>query len=148
MMLQVRCQAAATIDAKGRIALPAALRRALAVADVHSLVLTFHHGAIWGWTPSEFERTVERPLSDADPFNHEVMNFAHALLAPAQDVEVDRQGRARIPAPLRELAGLQREVMINSLVNRIEIWDRVAWKERFQSSLERARSFSGMPRGL
>ena len=100
-MLQVRCQASATVDAKGRVALPAPLRRALVVADVHSLVLTFHRGAIWGWTPEEFERTVERPLASADPFNVEVMDFAHALLAPAQDVEVDKQGRTRIPAPLR-----------------------------------------------
>jgi MraZ protein len=146
-MLQVRCQASATVDAKGRVALPAALRRALAVADVHSLVLTFHRGAIWGWTPEEFERTVERPLAGADPFNIEVMDFAHALLAPAQDVEVDKQGRTRIPAPLRALAGLQRDVMINSLVNRIEIWDRTSWDARFAQSLERAQSFSGMPRG-
>jgi MraZ protein len=147
-MLQVRCQAPATIDAKGRLALPASLRRALTVAGVNALVLTFHRGAIWGWTSDEFERTVERPLADADPFNVQVMDFAHALLAPAQDVEVDKQGRTRIPAPLRALAGLEREVMVNSLVNRIEIWDRASWDARFEESLQRAQSFSGMPRGV
>ena len=147
-MLQVRCQAPATIDAKGRLALPASLRRALTVAGVNALVLTFHRGAIWGWTSDEFERTVERPLADADPFNVQVMDFAHALLAPAQDVEVDKQGRTRIPGPLRALAGLEREVMVNSLVNRIEIWDRASWDARFEESLQRAQSFSGMPRGV
>lgn len=146
-MLQVRCQAPAIIDAKGRIALPAALRRALSVANVHSMVLTFHRGAIWGWTSEEFERTVERPLSEADPFNIEVMDFAHALLAPAQDVEVDKQGRTRIPVPLRQLAGLEREIMINSLVNRIEIWDRKVWEARFTESLKRAEQITGMPKG-
>jgi MraZ protein len=147
-MLQVRCQASATVDAKGRLALPSSLRRALAVRDVRSLVLTFHRGAVWGWTPEEFERTVERPLAEADPFNTEVMDFSHALLAPAQDVEVDKQGRVRIPAELRSLADLNREVMVNSLVNRIEIWDRPTWEQRFKQSLERAQSFVGMPRGL
>lgn len=146
-MLQVRCQASATIDVKGRIALPAALRRALSVADVHSLVFTFHRGAVWGWTSDVFERTVERPLAEADPFNIEVMDFAHALLAPAQDVEVDKQGRTRIPLPLRKLAGLHREVVVNSIVNRIEIWDKTIWEARFEESLKRAQSFSGMPRG-
>ena len=125
----------------------APLRRAVGVSDVHSLVLTFHRGAIWGWTPADFERSVEQPVAAADPFNVEVMDFAHALLAPAQDVEIDRQGRIRIPAPLRELAGLGREVMINSLVNRLEIWDRQAWTTRFSESLDRARGFSGMPGG-
>ena len=146
-MLKVRCQAVATLDVKGRVALPAPLRRAVGVSDVHSLVLTFHRGAIWGWTPADFERSVEQPVAAADPFNVEVMDFAHALLAPAQDVEIDRQGRIRIPAPLRELAGLGREVMINSLVNRLEIWDRQAWTTRFSESLDRARGFSGMPGG-
>ena len=79
IMLRVRCQASATVDAKGRMALPAPLRRALAVSDVHSLVLTFHRGAVWGWTPEEFERTVERPLADADPFNTEVMGYSRLL---------------------------------------------------------------------
>jgi MraZ protein len=107
--------------------------------------LTFHRGAIWGWLPSEFERTVERPLADADPFGTEVMDFSHALLAPAQDVEIDKQGRVRIPVPLRQLAGVEREVVINSLVNRLEIWDRATWEARFEESLKRAQSFSGMP---
>ena len=146
-MLRVRCQASATVDTKGRLALPAALRRALVVSDVHSMVLTFHRGAVWGWTPEEFERTVERPLADADPFNIEVMDFSHALLAPAQDVELDKQGRIRIPAELRELAGLDREVMVNSLLNRVEIWDRGTWDARFKQSLERSQSIAGMPRG-
>ena len=132
---------------KGRLALPAALRRALGVGNVNSLVLTFHRGAVWGWTPEEFERTVERPLAAADPFNTEVMDFSHALLAPAQDVEVDKQGRVRIPGELRLLAGLERDVMVNSLVNRIEIWDRTTWDARFKQSLERAKEFAGMPRG-
>ena len=100
-----------------------------------------------GMGSEEFERTVERPLSEADPFNTEVMDFSHALLAPAQDVEVDKQGRTRIPVPLRQLAGLEREIMINSLMNRIEIWDRQVWDARFEESLKRAQQITGMPRG-
>jgi MraZ protein len=145
-MLRVRCQAPATLDAKGRLALPAALRRALVKFEVDSLVLTFHKGAIWGWTPEDFETTVEQPMATRDPFAQDVMDFAHALLAPAQDVDVDGQGRIRVPPPLRDLAGLDRDVMVNSLLNRVEIWDREAWDARFSQSLDRARLASGMPR--
>ena len=146
-MLKVRCQAAARLDAKGRLALPAALRRELAAGDHNALVLTFHKGCVMGWTPEEFERTVERPLSEADPFDTEVMDFAHALLGPAQDVDVDGQGRIRVPALLRELAGLEREVMVNSILNRVEIWDKDAWDDRFSQARARAAALRGMPRG-
>lgn len=146
-MLHVRCQAAAHLDAKGRLALPAALRREFGVHRVTSLVLTFHKGAILGWTPAEFEQTVEAPLAKADPFDEAVMDFAHALLGPAQDVEVDGQGRIRIPPLLRELASLEREVMVNSLLNRLEIWDRASWEARFKAARLGAAALKGMPGG-
>lgn len=146
-MLRVRCQANATLDAKGRLALPAPIRRALGEVGEGSLVLTFHKGAVWGWTPADFEARVERPLADADPFDTEVMDFAHSLLAPAQDVDLDGAGRIRIPAPLRELAGLSKDVVVSSLLHRIEIWDRETWEGRFRQSLDRSAARSGMPGG-
>jgi MraZ protein len=144
-MLRVRCQATAKLDAKGRVALPAQLRRALGSADVGSLVLTFHKGAVWAWSPADFEESVERPLAALDPFDDAVADFAHALLAPAQDVDIDSHGRIRVPMLLRDLAGLDREVVINSLHNRLEIWDKAAWDERFRQALDRSGRRSGMP---
>ena len=144
-MLRVRCQANATLDAKGRLALPAPIRRALAEHNEGSLVLTFHKGAIWGWTSRDFEERVERPLAERDVFDEEVLDFTHSLLAPAQDVDVDGSGRIRIPAPLRELAGLSKDVVVSSILHRIEIWDREAWEQRFRASLERTADRSGMP---
>lgn len=146
-MLRVRCQAHATLDAKGRLALPAALRRALSEADQPSLVLTFFKGSLWGFTSAEFEETIERPLSQRDPFADDVRAFTDALIAPSQEVEIDNAGRIRIPAPLRELAGLDKEVVINSVLNRVEIWDKDAWERRFAESLAATASASGMPKG-
>ncbi len=145
-MLRVRCQANATLDAKGRLALPAVLRRAIDRKELDSLVVTFHRGALWAWTPEVFERTIEGPIADQDPFDPAVQAFTHAVLAPAQDVEIDRQGRIRIPVPLRELAGIEKDVVVNSLGNRLEIWDREAWDAYFEKCLAAAPSLSGMPR--
>jgi len=144
-VLRVRCQATATLDDKGRLALPAVLRRALDKHEVSALVLTFHGGALWGWTPEDFERTIERPLLEQDPFNPKVLQFSRALLAPAQEVEVDRQGRIRVPAILRELAGLDREIMVNSMIDRIELWDKQRWEDQFKQCLEAVPGLPGMP---
>lgn len=144
-MLKVRCQAQATLDAKGRVALPSPLRRALEEAGVRSLVLTFNAGAVWGFDPQTFEDTVERPLMQADPFAESVLDFAHAYVASAQEIEVDNQGRVRVPQMLRELANLDKDVVVHSFLNRIEIWDKARWDERYKQSLERASLARGMP---
>lgn len=144
-MLRVRCQAHVTIDSKGRLALPAPIRRALEGAQETALVLAFHKGAVWGWTLPVYEQRVEGPLAEADPFATDVMDFAHALLSTAQDVEIDGQGRVRIPPTLRELAGLEKDAVVHSVVDRIEIWDRGAWEARFRQALDRTAQRSGMP---
>lgn len=144
-MLRVRCQANVTIDAKGRLALPAPLRRALEDSDERSLVCAFHKGAVWAWTMSVFEQRVEAPLAEADPFDSEVMDFAHALLSTAQDVELDGQGRIRIPPTLRDLAGLSKDAVVHSIVDRLEIWDKDTWESRFKAALASTSERSGMP---
>lgn len=145
-MLRKRCQATVTLDDKGRIALPASLRRALESHEVDTLVLTFHSGAVWAWTPAEFEEKIERPILEQDPFKPDVLQFSRAVLAPAQEVEIDKQGRIRIPTMLRELAHLDKEVVVNSLLNRLEFWDRQAWEAQFKRDVEAVPSLHGMPR--
>jgi MraZ protein len=144
-MLRVRCQAEVKVDAKGRAPLPAKIRKALVESGNTELVLAYHRGAVWGWTREHFENKVEGPLADADQFDVEVMDLAHALLSTAQDVELDNQGRIRIPARLRLLANLGREVIVHSIVNRIEIWDTAAWDARFTESVHSSGARSGMP---
>jgi len=134
-----------TIDAKGRLALPAPIRRALEEQQQAMLVLAFSRGAVWGWTPSHYESEVEAPLMSQDPFSQEVMDFAHSMMSTAQDCELDAQGRIRVPPPLRELAGLDKDCVVHVLLGRIEIWDQAAWARRFEESLHRVRNQSGMP---
>ena len=144
-MLKVRCQARVTIDAKGRLQLPAVLKKALSTSEVSSLVLTHHDGAIWGWTPDDFEQRVEAPLDTRDAFNREVIDFTRSLLGAASDVDIDGQGRIRVPQHLQELANLDREAVLISLLHRIEIWDRARWEDTFMRSVDRVGQRSGMP---
>lgn len=142
-MIRVRCQQHVTIDDKGRLALPAPIRRAL--DGQSALVLAFSRGAVWGWTPAHYESEVESRMMSQDPFSADVLDFAHSMMSTAQDVEIDAQGRIRIPQPLRELAGLSKECVVHVLLGRIEIWDQGAWERRFEESLHRVRGQAGMP---
>jgi len=147
-MIRVRCQQHVSIDAKGRLALPAPIRRALADMEQSQLVLTYSpQGAVWAWTPEHYEAKVEGPLMERDPFAPEVLDFAHSMMSTANDVELDGQGRLRVPPTLRELAGLTKECVVHVLLGHVEIWDKKAWDERFQDSLHATRARrAGMPR--
>ncbi|MEO0601691.1 MAG: cell division/cell wall cluster transcriptional repressor MraZ [Myxococcota bacterium] len=145
-MIRVRCQQHVTIDAKGRLALPAPIRRAIDEMAQTSLVLTFAQGAVWAWTADHYESDVEGRMMTQDPFEPHVLDFAHSMMSTAQDCEIDKQGRIRIPPPLRELAGLTKDCVVHVLLGKVEIWDREAWDRRFEESLSRtAQRGSGMP---
>jgi MraZ protein len=146
-MLNVRCQAHIKIDAKGRVQLPAPLRRALEVNRMRDLVLAYHQGAVWGYMVDEWEQSVEEPAKLVSEFEQESLDFAHAFFATAQDVELDRQGRVRIPPMLRDLAGLGREIVIHSVLRRIEFWDKAAWDARFKEALNRVDERRARPVG-
>ena len=148
-MIRVRCQQHVSIDAKGRLALPAPIRRTLAEMGEQQLVLTYSsQGAVWAWTPSHYEQKVELPLMERDPFAPDVLDFAHSMMSTANDVEIDGQGRLRIPPVLRDLAGLDKDCVVHVLLGRLEIWDRRAWDDRFKDSVMATRARrGGMPGG-
>jgi len=110
-----------------------------------SLVLTFARGAVWAWTAEHYEADVEQPMAQRDPFREDVLDFAHSMMATAQDCEIDKQGRIRVPPPLRERAGLEKDCVVHVLLGHIEIWDRATWDQRFEESLNRTAGRSGMP---
>ena len=61
-------------------------------------------------------------------------SFIRLMLAGAIDVEVDKQGRILIPDFLKEYAGLNKNVTIAGVYNRLEIWDEKKWSEYKKSA--------------
>ncbi len=144
-MLHVRTHTTGRLDDKGRLSLPSRLRSALDTHRVGSLVLVCVQGAVWAWTPEDFAR-IESRLDPVDPFAMESLDFTHGILATADEVDVDKSGRVRIPPELRALAGLDKEVRLFSVLDRIEIWDADRWQARFDAAREAAAARGGMPR--
>jgi len=144
VMLKVRTHTTARLDDKGRLSLPSKLRAALDVHRVGSLVLLSVRGALWAWTPEDFER-IEARLDGVDPFAADSLDFTHGVLATADELDVDRSGRIRIPTDLQEMAGLSREVKVISVLDRVEIWDPQRWRERHEVARAASEAAGGMP---
>jgi MraZ protein len=143
-MLRERCQLTIKLDDKGRIALPARLRRKLKEAGINAVVLTFFDGGIRGFSPAHFVDRIERPIAERDPFDPETQLLHHAVLAGSEDCPVDSQGRIRLPPRLREECELGTEVVLISILDWIEIWPPARWEARRRQALaQRAQKALG-----
>lgn len=116
-----------SIDPKGRVFIPAKYREALGEQFV--MCKSYLEKCLEVYTTEEFDKLAEK-FADSALTNKNEQEVQRYLYANANDVELDKQGRALIPANLREYAGLDTEVTIVGVRNRLEIWDRQAYIQR------------------
>ncbi|MFN2606500.1 MAG: division/cell wall cluster transcriptional repressor MraZ [Acidimicrobiales bacterium] len=111
-----------SLDAKGRLILPARFREQLEQAFVTSEV----DGCLALWPPARFEERSQEMKAKWRGTAAE-RNKARAFFAGAQDASPDRQGRVAIPPSLREFAHLAKEVAVTGAFDHVEIWDATTW---------------------
>ena len=112
-----------SLDAKGRVILPARFRDQL---GEHAYVTSEQDGCLALWTPEEFEVKAAEVKERARRGQRDV---ARVFFSGTVEASPDRQGRIAIPPGLREFAGLEREVVVVGLHDHVEIWDAGAWRE-------------------
>jgi len=112
------------IDAKGRIPVPAAFRRAL--GGEAAVVATLLDQCLAVYPPAEWRR-LEGQLETMPAFSRQVKALTRLLLSRAADCEIDVQGRILLPPALREGAGLARDAVVVGVLNRFEIWSPETW---------------------
>lgn len=120
-----------SLDAKGRVILPAKFRARLAGGCVLTKAQD-HCLAIY--PKEEWDRLAER-LREARLSSQRLRDFARLFFSGASEEEPDRQGRVSIPESLRRYASLEREVTLIGAGTRIEIWERASW-ERYRQQAE------------
>ena len=123
------------IDAKGRLPVPAAFRRALEVGGESRLVVTLLDQCLAAYPPREWD-AVETQLRALPAFSRPVKALTRLLTSRAADCELDVQGRILLPSVLRHTACLGREAVVVGVLNRIEVWSPEAW-DGFLADAER-----------
>jgi MraZ protein len=72
-------------------------------------------------------------VSKLNEFDPKVRQFRRYFLNGATNLELDSAGRLLIPKSLMEYAGLEKDVVLVSAVNKIEIWDKIKYTKFFES---------------
>ena len=109
-----------TVDAKGRLFIPAKLREELGETFYVTMgmdgCLSVYSDESWAKFTEKFESLPYTRTKAMRP-----------LFANAAKCEPDAQGRILLPAKLRAYAGLQKDVVVIGVSNRAEIWDAEKW---------------------
>lgn len=109
------------LDEKGRLLIPARLRSEI---PGNSLVVTRAvDRCLWLFPPKEWKEQVLSLIDAGNPFQGKVRLIQRRIIAPAQEVELDKTGRLNLPVTLAESAGLQKECMVLGIDKYLEIWD-------------------------
>lgn len=112
-----------SIDAKGRVILPADFRSELGESFIITKGLD---NCLFLYTTSEWENLSNKlkqlPLAKA-----EARAFVRFFFSGARQLECDKQGRFLVPATLRAYASFQKEVVLIGVSSRIELWSKEEW---------------------
>jgi MraZ protein len=117
-----------SVDEKLRIAIPKPLRDALGDKTGSVLYLTPGTDGSLALYPEGMLAELAARLSASSPTAEDVRAFSRLFYARAQAVDLDSQGRVRIPQELFELAGLDKEAVLIGVQDHLELWERGRWE--------------------
>jgi MraZ protein len=117
------------VDDKGRIFLPADLRRNLEPeADDTLVVVRGLDGCLAAHPRNTWAGIAERMLK-LPQTEQKVRLYVRGTLSQASEVKLDRQGRASIPKKLLERASITDRMVVIGALDRLEFWNPKAWQE-------------------
>ena len=121
-----------TIDTKGRFLLPSGLKKQLPDQET-SFVINRGFEKCLTLYPSQSWKPIFKDISNLNDFDPKVREFRRYFLNGAQQVELDNAGRLLLPKNLMDHAFLEKDIVLVSAVDKIEIWDKIKYQQFFES---------------
>ncbi|HLW42115.1 MAG TPA: division/cell wall cluster transcriptional repressor MraZ [Flavobacterium sp.] len=117
------------IDTKGRVLIPAALKKQLtAIGEGFVLKRSVYEKCVELWPMNEWNLMMAK-LNELNRFDRKADAFIRKFMAGVKIVEIDDAGRLQMNKDLVEFAGISKEVVFSSKINLIEIWDKDLYEQ-------------------
>lgn len=123
----------ATVDAKGRFLLPAAIKKKLPEDSPGQFIINRGFEKCLTLYPLMNWQPIFEGMSKLNDFDPKVREFRRYFFNGATELELDSAGRLLIPPNLREHASIDKDIVLVGSVQKIEIWDKNKYKEFFDS---------------
>ncbi|WP_418510938.1 division/cell wall cluster transcriptional repressor MraZ [Corallibacter sp.] len=123
------------VDAKGRLMLPAALKKQLAPVLQNGFVLkrAVFQPCLELYPMEQWETLMQR-VNKLNRFKKKNNDFIRRFTAGVKIIEVDVAGRVLIPKDLIGFAGISKEIVVSSSIDILEIWD----KDKYEQAIDDA----------
>jgi len=114
------------LDTKGRMMIPAGLKKKLPEADSEGLVINrgFKKYLVI-YTKKEWDKKLDE-LSKLNQYENKNIEFIRYFTRGATELTLDATGRVNLPKLLLDYAGIGSEVVLTCQINKIEVWDKAA----------------------
>jgi transcriptional regulator MraZ len=122
----------ATLDAKGRFLFPAGFKKQLPESGAEPFVLNRGFEKCLSLYTAKSWKPLFSDLSKLNDFDPKVRQFKRYFLNGAVQIESDSAGRILLPKNLMEYAGLEKDIVLVSAIDKIEIWDKVNYRQFFE----------------
>ena len=126
--------AALSLDAKGRLAIPARHRDALAIENGQVVITAHPEGCLLvypvpAWTP------IRDQVLSAPSFDPRSALLKRLLVGFAQDEALDGAGRVLINPALRQFAKLEKQVWLVGQGQHFELWSDAGWQKQLEAMM-------------
>ncbi len=119
-----------SIDAKGRVSIPAKLRKYVSPESNDTFIITRGTVQCLDLYPLDIWREqVATKLSKLNSFDPQEAVFIRMFLQEASEDKLDSQSRLIIPKSLIEYSGIEKEVFILGAMQKIELWNPSVYQE-------------------
>jgi MraZ protein len=124
-------------DMKGRVMVPAALKKQLAPESVNGFVIkrAVFQPCLELYPMGEWKLLMEK-VTQLNRFNRKNNDFIRRFTAGVKTIEMDNAGRLLIPKDLSSFANINKEIVVSSAINIVEIWD----KNKYEQAINDAAS--------
>jgi MraZ protein len=122
-----------TLDSKGRLNIPARLRKELAPEAYDTFVIIRGFDPCLFLFPEDEWKKFEDKLRELPTNKEKNRRFVRMITSYAYKDQCDKQGRIAIPAELLKIAQIDKDVMIVGVMDRIELWNPEIYEKQLQA---------------
>lgn len=119
------------LDAKGRLMVPAALKKQLPNAESDGLIINRGFEKNLVIYPKNVWDAVVADLAKLNIYDQENRAFVRAFTRGATELSLDAAGRVLLPKSLVEYAGIGSDLVLACQLDRIEVWDKKSYEDIF-----------------
>ncbi|HEX4293786.1 MAG TPA: hypothetical protein VHZ29_06610 [Rhizomicrobium sp.] len=129
-----------TLDAKGRVCIPAAFREVLSAQGTAGVYIcpSFAEGALEGFGDEVLQEFHQRQAAEDPFFSQAADDKAFAVLSMSQLLPRDENGRVRLTDEMIAHAGLKDRVTFVGMGRKFQIWDSERFAPVLAERLKRA----------